>query len=355
MVARPTPRLEELPPPPAGKTGWPWTEGSQAFPETMPDGRPWPRITVVTPSFQQADFLEETLRSVILQGYPDLEYMVVDGGSSDGSVEIIERYAPWLSWWVSEPDDGQSDAINKGLGRATGDILAWLNSDDSYLSGALATVARHMEESGCDILVGAMDKIMVDGERSSFVKRSTPYEGDPIHPYPMLRSGRQYTFNFIQPPMFWRQWVWEHTSGLDIRYDYMMDMEWCHRALAADAQVETVDDVFSRFTLHSGSKSQDFAYRQRGEQVRMYLRLARRPEFRVWPCLLACLVPATRHCWLRADGAERQGRRWRAAGLRMAARAAKGLSRLAPRAATVGASVRTPHTADGAPGAEVAS
>jgi glycosyltransferase involved in cell wall biosynthesis len=335
MVARPTPRLEELPPPPAGKTGWPWTEGSQAFPETMPDGRPWPRITVVTPSFQQADFLEETLRSVILQGYPDLEYMVVDGGSSDGSVEIIERYAPWLSWWVSEPDDGQSDAINKGLGRATGDILAWLNSDDVYYPGTLGTVARHMEESGCDILIGAMDKVKVGPDRTTFVKLSTPYDGEPIHPYPMLRSGHRYRFNFIQPPMFWRRWVWESTGGLDLRYDYMMDMEWCHRALAAGAAVETVGDVFACFTLHAGSKSQEFAYRQRGEQVLMYLRLARRVEFRPFPCLLAALRPAMKHFSLRADGAERSGERSRAARLRLAARLLKGLSGVVPRPAEV--------------------
>lgn len=111
---REMPCLAELPAPPVGRSGWPWTE------ETPPsEPGAWPRLTVVTPSFNQAHFLEATIRSVILQGYPDLEYIVMDGGSTDGSVEILRRYDPWISSWTSEPDRGQTHAINKGLLRAT--------------------------------------------------------------------------------------------------------------------------------------------------------------------------------------------------------------------------------------------
>ena len=116
-----SPSLHELPPPPPGRTGWPWTEASAALPARY--GRmagPWPRISVVTPSFNQARFLEATLRSILLQGYPDLEYFVLDGGSTDGSVEIIKKYEPWLTSWVSEPDGGQSAAINRGLRLSSG-------------------------------------------------------------------------------------------------------------------------------------------------------------------------------------------------------------------------------------------
>ena len=88
----------------------------------------WPRISVTTPSYQQSAYLEETIRSILLQGYPDLEYLVIDGGSTDGSVEIIKKYEPWLTYWVSKPDNGQSSAINEGWARSTGDIIAWLNS-----------------------------------------------------------------------------------------------------------------------------------------------------------------------------------------------------------------------------------
>ena len=143
------PTLGELPPPPPGKTGWPWTEASPQLPDTMPDGSPWPRVSIVTPSYNQAQFLEETIRSVLLQGYRDLEYIIIDGGSSDGSVEIIRKYEPWLAYWVSEPDRGQAHAINKGWERCTGEVLAWLNSDDTYVPGAVslaaAALAAHPE------------------------------------------------------------------------------------------------------------------------------------------------------------------------------------------------------------------
>ena len=101
-----------------------------------------PRISIVTPSFNQGQFLEETIRSVLEQGYPNLEYMVIDGGSTDGSIEIIRKYEKRLAYWTSEPDRGQADAINKGWRRATGEILAYLNSDDTYCPNALRLAAE---------------------------------------------------------------------------------------------------------------------------------------------------------------------------------------------------------------------
>jgi glycosyltransferase involved in cell wall biosynthesis len=140
--------VSELPAVAPDKTGWPWTEESPQSPETMPDGSPWPRISIVTPSLNQGQFIEETIRSVLLQGYPNLEYLIIDGGSTDGSVEIIKKYAPWLTYWVSEPDRGQSHAINKGWERATGDIFAWINSDDYYASGTFSRIARTLATTG---------------------------------------------------------------------------------------------------------------------------------------------------------------------------------------------------------------
>src|ERR1700738_1526878 len=110
-------------------TGWPWTTETPRLPAVRPDGSRWPRITIVTPSFNQGQFIEETIRSVLLQGYPNLEYIIIDGGSTDNTVEIIKKYEPWIACWVSEKDRGQSDALNKGFARATGQILAWLCSD----------------------------------------------------------------------------------------------------------------------------------------------------------------------------------------------------------------------------------
>lgn len=136
------PRLADLPLPPAGKTGWPWTEESQTHSDEWEDGFPWPKISVVMPSYNQVKYIEETIRSVLLQGYSNLEFIVFDGGSTDGAVQILEKYDPWLTYWVSEPDRGQSHAINKGIRRATGEIIFWTNSDDICLPDAFTKVAK---------------------------------------------------------------------------------------------------------------------------------------------------------------------------------------------------------------------
>src|SRR5437763_884238 len=103
----------------------------------------FPKITVITPSYNQGKFLEETIVSVISQGYPNLEYMLIDGGSTDNSIDIIKKYRTYFSYWISEKDSGQSEAINKGLKKATGEIISWLNSDDLYTAGCLQHVAEH--------------------------------------------------------------------------------------------------------------------------------------------------------------------------------------------------------------------
>lgn len=130
--------LAALPAPPEGRRGWPWN--IQTTPPTEPAAG-WPKITIVTPSFKQGVFLEETLRSVLLQNYPDLEFIVMDGGSPDTSPAVIERYRPWLSFARVQRDRGQSHAINLGFSLGSGEIHGWINSDDFYLPGALHRVA----------------------------------------------------------------------------------------------------------------------------------------------------------------------------------------------------------------------
>lgn len=134
--------LERLPPATDTRQAWPWTGTLPTLPPTAPNGLPWPKITIVTPSFNQGQFIEKTIRSVLLQGYPNLEYIIMDGGSRDNTVEIIRKYDPWITHWVSEPDGGQANAINRGWRLATGQVLHWLNSDDYLLPDALAKIGR---------------------------------------------------------------------------------------------------------------------------------------------------------------------------------------------------------------------
>lgn len=156
------PILSELPPPPEDKSGWPWTVESPQLPDAMEDGKPWPRISIITPSCNQGQFIEETIRSVLLQGYPDLEYVVIDGGSSDNSVAIIKKYERWLTYWISEGDRGQSDAIQKGCAHTTGIWNNWLNSDDILLPNALRVVANASTCAPREALALAMSCIEID-------------------------------------------------------------------------------------------------------------------------------------------------------------------------------------------------
>lgn len=171
------PSLAELPPPPPDRTGWPWTEESPPIAGTQP------RLTLITPSYMQGEFIEQTIRSVLLQGYPDLEYFILDGGSTDGTRKIIRKYEPWLAGWRCEKDAGQSAAINEGWGRATGEVLGWINSDDWYHPGALAAVGRRFAaEPSVTWVSGAVDD--VDG--------AGVFKNDiPRHPHPGQHAGAQ--------------------------------------------------------------------------------------------------------------------------------------------------------------------
>jgi glycosyltransferase involved in cell wall biosynthesis len=247
--------ISSLPAPPAGKSGWPWTIGSDPLPESMPDGRPWPRISVVTPSFNQAPFLEATLRSVLLQGYPNLEYFVVDAASTDESPAILHRYEPWLEGWVSEPDRGQSDGVNKGFARATGEIFGWLNSDDLYQRDALARVASHFAAApDCALLYGGGSTIDALGNRLG--------RCDWIRPF---NRRLLLTTNFIlQPSTFWRRTLWEQAGELDIASEWAMDWEWLLRATAV-GRADHVPDELALWRIYPDIKTERGGQRRREE------------------------------------------------------------------------------------------
>ncbi len=147
------PVLTELPEPPPGRHGWPWDEESPAL---VSESSSWPPISVIIPSFNQGQYIEETIRSILLQGYPLLELHIIDGGSTDNTTEIIRKYESWLSSWVSEKDSGQSEAINKGFARCSGEIFNWLCSDDLLTRGALGRIAQtFLDKPETDVVSGA--------------------------------------------------------------------------------------------------------------------------------------------------------------------------------------------------------
>ena len=242
-----SPTVTELPVPPTGKTGWPWTQEGQHVPDTMPNGKPWPKISLVTPSYNQGQFIEETIRSVLLQGYPNLEYIIMDGGSTDNSVEIIKTYEPWITEWVSESDRGQSDAINKGFAKASGQIFGWLNSDDYLLPDALRSVA----EAYCKVpndggWFGGCERVTADGRPMSV-----------RHPHRLDLDGLADKSNnwIMQPACFFSAKAWRTCGPLDRSLAHAMDFDlWLK--IAGQYSIEKIDAVLAAARIHEGAKTQ---------------------------------------------------------------------------------------------------
>lgn len=191
--------LAQLPLPDTGKAGWPWTE--ETSPGIYGTKTDWPKITIVTPSYNQGQFIEGTIRSVLLQNYPNLEYIVIDGGSTDGTPKILKKYAPWISFWQSEPDNGQGQAINLGFSIASGSIHAWINSDDYYLQDVFFAAANVFSRTKADFVYGYGLNYYRDRDHFELIK-IMPHT-DYFIKMPTL----------IQPSTFWKsgihQPIWE--------------------------------------------------------------------------------------------------------------------------------------------------
>ncbi len=177
--------------PSSKKNGWPWTPPSE--PSSPEPSGGWPRITIVTPSYNQGPYLEETLRSVLLQRYPNLEYIVIDGGSKDESPALLEKYAPHLSYFQSKPDQGQSDALNQGFSRATGEICAYLNSDDLFYPNTLFHIANHFRETNPYWLASTVDVGTGNSGGWNWIPHITTY------------ADFVATQEFAQPGVFWKR------------------------------------------------------------------------------------------------------------------------------------------------------
>ncbi len=238
-------QVSDLPPPPPGRTGWPWTEASPPLPPQQPEGAPWPRLSIVTPSYNQAAFLEATLRSVLLQGYPHLEYIVIDGGSDDGSVAILQKYDSFLAYWVSEGDRGQSHALNKGFARATGDLIGWQNSDDTYEPQALARAARAwLANPTAGVIYGRVNYIDADGRV--------------IGAYPVQEPSVITTIPFTSVSnhsVFYTARVFQAGERLDETLQHCMDQEFHLRLLLRGYAFQWEPGITGNWRLHAATKS----------------------------------------------------------------------------------------------------
>ena len=204
------------------------------------------RVSIITPSFNQAPFLRATIESVLTQEHPAIEYIIVDGGSTDGSVEIIREYEDRLAWWVSEPDQGQTDAINKGFARANGEILAWLNSDDSYEPGAVAEAAAYLAAHPETGMVYA-DAAYTD-EHGRVIGRFDARQTD----YRRLMRGAVY---IPQQASFFRSGLWRRVGPLDPSFYFAMDYDLWVR-LARISRLDYLPGrTWANFRLHSSGKS----------------------------------------------------------------------------------------------------
>jgi len=201
----------------------------------------WPRVSVVTPSFNQARFIEETIRSVLLQGYPNLEYIIIDGGSTDGSVEIIKKYEQWLAFWVSEKDNGQSDAINKGWRRSTGAFIAWLNSDDCYLPGAISREISAMRlHADAGMIYGDCEIIDDDSVVTGVITRQ--------------RSASILQAKVYQPASIYRRACLDKAGWLDPSLHYVMDTDWWWR-INLHMEVVYIPHKLARYRRWTGAKT----------------------------------------------------------------------------------------------------
>ena len=219
-------------------------------------------ISIVIPVLNQAKYLEEALCSVLNQTYPHKELIVIDGGSTDGTLEIIKKYHSQIAYWISEPDQGQADAIKKGMAKAQGEVFNWLNADDYLVPNALSIIAAYFSNPSVDVVCAQVKR---QNEQGLFEQELSQT---------FLRKNAEQTLVWTsmgQPGQFYRRQIWNALKGLDTRFHYSMDKEfWCRYILANGlTKVKTTEQVVAVFRLHPNSKTVNFQFRFQEEDKRI--------------------------------------------------------------------------------------
>lgn len=206
------------------------------------------RISIITPSFNQGQYIEQTIDSVLSQNYPNLEYIIIDGGSTDNTVEIIKKYEKYLKYWVSEKDRGQSHAINKGLKYATGDIINWINSDDYLEPEALTKINRFFQNEDVDVLCGFANILRSDADVA--IKKRTSKKEESVAK--IISTG-----HIMQPATFFRKEIFEEITPVEETLHYMMDHYLWLKYICSYGfdRVKYIDDTIVNVTLHEEAKS----------------------------------------------------------------------------------------------------
>ncbi len=248
------PALKELPSPPIGKIGWPWTQESPQLPDTLCDGKPWPKISIVTPNYNYAQFIEETIRSVLLQGYPDLEYIIIDDGSTDNSVKIIKKYSKWLTHWEKQENRGQGYAINKGFKVASADLFSWINSDDIYERNALSKIAPEFSvHPEVDIISGRC-RLWAGKQNDEMIGPS------PLRSYEdFLRINSNWMKGkfIVQPEAFFRRRAYDLAGGLPEDLHYALDVALWMRMSRKGCIFHSINEYLARLRIHKRQRSFD--------------------------------------------------------------------------------------------------